>query len=264
MFRKMIAAAIALATIAGSADARAPWESKQPRGMQQAHSQMAQQANDFFKRNGPGSLGFDPLDFNWSYNKGVGLKEPMSNMTPANLNRLTKGKYVILPANVQKPNGFWEISYFAPNGQSYICSLKSKKKAEERVLPRYITSPSFGAGGILHWDAEKNGRAKPGKQDTAWPTVYNPSTGQLTSYTYKRNKWIASHGWVQSEYPAIAQEFCPNLPRKAKVNNAQSGLTISEIAKGAKAISGIPVAFHNDNKAPLTAGMYYWAYPPVQ
>lgn len=80
----------------------------------------------------------------------------------------------------------------------------------------------------------------------------------------KRGKWHPQPGWLQSEYAAAFAEFCPKLPRSGTVNASQTGRTFAEIAKGAKPYRGFKTEFQNDPRNPLTAGMYYYLYPPAQ
>lgn len=74
---------------------------------------------------------------------------------------------------------------------------------------------------------------------------------------------MAQEGWLQDDYAAVFAEHCPNLPRANSVNNDQTGTTLQEISRGARAFRGFDVAFQNDPRNPLTAGMYYHLYPPV-
>jgi hypothetical protein len=264
MFRKLItAAALTLITAAGAAHAKAPWEGKQPKGMQAAHMEMAKQAKKFADRNGAGSLGRDPLDTKWRWDSHRQAKEPMSNMTTANLRRLLMGNYVIMSSNRKGVKDSWDIGYFAPDGKTYFCS-NTRRGIKEWTLTHYFGKSKFGASGYFHWDPEQEKARKPSSDSLAWPTVYNSSTGAFSIYSYVKKKWVPGSGWVQKEYPNFLQEHCPNLPRKSKVNNVQRGLTLTEIAKGANPIRGVQVAFQNDVRIPLTAGMYYWAYPPVK
>ncbi|ETX13648.1 hypothetical protein OCH239_09225 [Roseivivax halodurans JCM 10272] len=83
-------------------------------------------------------------------------------------------------------------------------------------------------------------------------------------YGWYRGDWISEPGWLQDEYAAGFAKKCPNLPRASSVNNNQRGDTISEIAQGARGFRGFNVAFPNDPRNPLTAGMYYHLYPPAR
>ena len=254
---------MALASTATVALARSePWTRGQPAGMQQAHVQMAAAAKAVADRAGPGGFGLIPNDrsqVSWSWMGRRNQETPVANMSVADLNALLVGRYWV---RTNGRNANWVVSYNAPDGRTFSCTAGTSGGGEELVTTRVVTASMFGLGGFF--TSHDTSTIVAGVNDRGWPVVADPRTGRVSTYAWGGKNWLNEAGCVQDEYAQVWEQFCPNLPRVGQVNQAQSGRTIQEIARGARAITGFPVAFPNDPRVPLTAEMCYWAYPPVR
>ncbi|WP_128910854.1 hypothetical protein [Tropicibacter alexandrii] len=262
MIRTLFAATLAvLAAAAPSFAGSAPWEKKQPAGMTQEHAEIAAAVNKRIQKIGREAFGWDPLDVLWKFQGGKRAKQPVSNMTATTVQKLFIGNYWIY-GNPGKGGGSdWSILYFSNDGVDHFCR-RLNGKTHEFVNNRVISKTWHGEASFFHI----NPGQKVKRNELAWPMIYDSKTGSVAVYAWNKGKrkYLPMQGWVQAEYPAAAQQYCPNLPRKAKVNASQTGSTLAEIAKGAKPIRGIPVAYKQNLMNPLTAEMLYWAYPPVK
>ncbi len=256
---KYAAAALALSASAALA-AGEPWSRAAPRDMTPEHQQYAAQAKQVKERQPGGSFGFDPMTTTWRGERGRTNTHPVSNMSrAATVSALTGRYHVYKPAD----QNAWSVRYFAPDGTTYFCEPQGRGRYREFRMDRYVAHTPFGLYGTMHWDSNKESTATPPASERwAWPSVANPKTGEYTTYTWWRGEWHAETGWLQDDYAAVWAEKCPQLPRSASVNNRQSGETLNEIARGARAYRGMSVAFPNDPRDPLTAGMFYHLYPP--
>lgn len=238
---------------------QAPWERPQPRGMTQAHAEYANQALQVMNRMGDAFNG-NPGDFHrriWTWQRGRNHVTPISNMDAPDITNLLNGRYFVYQAGSR--GNVWNVRYHDPNGETHFCLGQGNGTFAEYTLDHYVHRVGFGLSGVFYWEQS----SRPDLSETwAWPFVANARTGQVAAYSWEGRSWETSIGWVQAEYAAAFAEHCPRLPRVSRVNNNQTGTTIQEIARGARAITGFRTAFENDPADPLTAGMFYWAHPP--
>jgi hypothetical protein len=262
---KLVAAALVMSASASFAGGT-PWEARAPSGMSAAHQQLAAQAHKVHASVSPSQFGFNPLVANWNYQGDRLEKTPVSNVSVNQLKAALTGRYFVyrMYTTNHRTKDNWSVMYFAKDGKTHMCQPKgSAKRYKETVSDRYIDTSAFGLGGLLHWDhGGYKAKTPPKEQRVGWPTIAG-NNGAFSVYNYHRGKWHAEPGWIQSEYAAAFAEVCPNLPRVRSINNAQQGLKLSDIARGAKAHQVKP-AFQNDTLNPLTAGMYYHLYPPAR
>ena len=262
MLKPLATAALALSLIAGPAAAktwsgRAPWQSAAPAGLQDAHRQMAAAARQVEAPLAPGQFGLNPVDMEWNWQGDRNKITPLSNMSAAQINDLVVGRYQVLQQPGQKG---WSLRYFGADGRNYTCVAGSNGRGREGVWDRHVTGSMFGLAGMFQIDVGQRPRAG---ADMGWPIVADPRTGSIAQYSWSKGRWNAESGWIQAEFPAVAAAVCPSMPRGSAVNQAQQGLTVQEIARGARAVTGFRTAFPNDVRVPLTAEMYYWLYPPA-
>ncbi|PRY90261.1 hypothetical protein [Donghicola tyrosinivorans] len=244
-----VLAALSVLPLSAAAD-KAPWEKPRPAGMTAAHDKMAADAIKFVNKIGIRNFGNDPHKTEWDWKNGRRSVEPVSNLTTGTLQKMAIGNYKIYKDN---PNlDAWSIGYYAPDGTFYDCYRKKSGRGFEAQNPYHIIPAFTGAAGLAVGKSPKYG----------WPVIYDPASGILTHFGLRRGKWYSYTSWFQEEYPAVAAEYCPNLPRKDKINTEQRGHTLAEIAQNARPIRGLPVPFMSDPKDPLTAEMLWWAYPP--
>lgn len=255
-------ALIAVLTATGVSAQTPPWERPRPEGMTEAHVRAAAEANTLMRRIGSAFNG-NPGDFHartWTWQRGRNAVTPISNMDAADLSRLLTGRYFVYNTEGAAP---WNVWYMAPDGKTHFCIANRNGSSQEYVMDRYVHRVAFGLSGTMHWDPLRHGRGGPDlSKEYGWPMVGNARTGQLGDYFWAGNRWGRNIGWVQEEYAAAFAERCPNLPRSNRMNNDQTGSTIQEIARGARAVRGFTTAFESDPSDPLTVEMLYWAHPP--
>lgn len=242
---------------------QAPWDGPQPRGMTEEHARYAASALEVYNRLGADFNG-NPDEFHrrtWSWQGGRNGLSPLSNMETAELTRLLTGRYFVYQNSDR--GDVWSVQYHDPNGETHFCVGQRDGSYSEFTMDRYVHRAVFGLSGVLYWDPSAEDTSRPDlSRERAWPVVANGQTGQIAVYAWDDRRWDMSIGWLQAEYAAGFAENCPNLPRASRVNNNQSGATIQEMARGARAITGYRTAFENNPASPLTVGMFYWSYPP--
>ena len=231
-----------------------PWNLPKPE-ITIAHQNSAMAAHIVQESLPEGKFGKDPTQTNWDYMNGKSRTEPISNMTQANLTSLITGKYHIRSVIDQD---HWNVAYYTLNGTTHFCGYRNGRY-DEWTLDRYVTKSRFGLNGIFHQDPKKGIASK---KYFAWPIIGDSDKGLLYSYYWTGKEWSAERGWIQKEYAAAFAEHCPNLPRVSVVNNNQLGDTFTDLIPEATPIRGFRTAFRNNPEDPLTAGMYYWLYPP--
>lgn len=260
IFRPLAVAAALL--VAGAATAQEPWNGPRPGGMTQAHDGYAASAFEVYTRLGRDFNG-NPREFHdriWTWEGGRNGVSPLSNMDSATVRSVLTGRYFVY-ASVLFPQD-WSVIYHAPDGVSHFCIAQSGGRYVEYTLDRYVNDTVFGLSGVFYWDPETERTRRPNlRRTTAWPMVGDGRTGRLTVFAWHEGRWQPAQGWVQSEYAAAFAERCPNLPRVAEVNNAQTGTSPQDLRRNARPV-GFPTAFENDPEDPLTVNMFYWAYPP--
>lgn len=263
MFKTLMAAAAVFAISASSAlAADEPWTKPAPRGMTVQHQEFAAQARRVQARLQLGQFGYDPLQANWRFQGQRNLTLPLSNLTTAAMTSAITGRYHVYSEIGQNT---WSVRYFGSNGTTHFCESNGRGRYREFTMDRYVRTTSFGLAGWMHWDtATERTQTPPAHEQVGWPTIGDANTGSFVTYGYIRGAWQPEQGWLQNEYAAAFAQHCPNLPRLSSVNNNQTGSTLAQISQGARAFRSFDVAFQNDPRNPLTAGMYYHLYPPVR
>ena len=239
-----------------------PWDLPKPE-MTTVHQNSAIAARAVEEKLPGGNFtSLDLTQANWDYSNGRPRITPMSNMTVAELTSLITGKYLIQTDEGQN-HDFWHARYYAQDGTSHFCGYNDIiRQYEEWTLDRYVATTGFGLAGTFHWDPKLEATSVPPEKNGAWPMVADSDRGLLFSYYYEDKNWIARPGWIQKEYAAAFAVHCPNLPRVSTVNNNQRGDTFADLILEATPVRGFRTAFKNNPENPLTAGMYYWLYPP--
>jgi hypothetical protein len=248
--------------VAGAAAAQEPWNGPRPSGMTQAHDRYAASAFEAYSRLGRDFNG-NPGDFHseiWTWMGNRNQLTPISNMDSSTISSVMTGRYYVKSEH-QAPE-YWSVIYHAPDGVSHFCLARPNGSYLEYTLDRYVARTAFGLSGFLFWDPETERTRRPNlRRAYGWPMVGDGRTGRIADYGWNQGRWTRDIGWVQSEYAAAFAEHCPNLPRVPEVNTEQTGRSIEGLRRNARPV-GFPTSFESDPADPLTAGMFYWAYPP--
>ncbi|MCL1630113.1 hypothetical protein M3N55_15410 [Roseibaca sp. V10] len=246
----------------GAATAQEPWNGPRPSGMTQAHDRYAASALEVFNRLGRDFNG-NPNDFHdetWTWQNGRNGLSPLSNMDSATIGSVITGRYFVYSMFLYPE--YWSVIYHAPDGVSHYCLAQGGGSYAEYSLDRYVNKAVFGLSGVLYWDPETERTRRPNlRRNYGWPMVGDGRTGRIAVYGWDDGSWSTNIGWVQSAYAAAFAEHCPNLPRVAEVNTAQTGRSADDLRRNARAV-GFPTAFESDPADPLTVNMFYWANPP--
>ena len=216
-------------------------------------------------------LGFNPLTTEWDWQGGRRAEEPMANLRFDGLKQLLEGRYHVYLSGGVRGDDVIEVDYYHPNGTTYRCFNKNGAN-EQTTMQWYSAQTAMGFAGVLSLDIPASQRQGKKSSNYGWPTIYDPATGDLVSYGIYPDpnggkSWQADIGHVQTEYAPVFAEICPNLPRVDAVNQGQTSADYDTFRSQAPSapvrMNGITV-FNNDWRDPLTAEMYYSAYPPRQ
>ena len=239
-----------------------PWDGNRPSGMTAAHDRYAAGAESVRARMGGANFEdrTDMRTINWRLEGRRNQLTPLSNMTTSQLNQALVGRYHVFQGH--RNRNMWNVRYYAPDGRTHFCLGYDTGTHREYVLDRHIHTSTFGLGGIFHWDVRQKGGQPDLSVEFGFPIVGDANTGNISFYGWDRGEWKPEFGWLQSEYVEDWAEKCPSLPRTSRVNEAQDGETIQDMTRNARAFRGFQVAFENDARDPLTAEMFFWAYPP--
>lgn len=236
----------------------APWDGASPAKIHPLHKDYAKDAR---RSQGSGAISkLKPSEIDWDiYNQRmIGL--PVSNLSAPNLTKLLTGRYHLFARNALQP---WSLRYYGPDGKTFFCENPDGYGYREWAFDRYIEGTAVGFAGLMHWDVDTTKVARPPETEQwGWPVVANSDTGEIAMFSFDTINWYSEIGWLQDEFPTDASLHCPNMPRSSKVNRDQSGSTLKELARNAKPVRGFTQAFKNDPYDPLTAGQYYYLYPP--
>ena len=245
----------------GTAAGGKPWESAKPEGTASEHIESVIAAHAVETRLPAGGFGYDPLRVDWNWSGGRNRSVPMSNMTAVVLRNLLAGRFHLLAS---PGSDSWSARYYAPDGRTHFCDFdEASGRHVERTLDRYVAGAPFGLAGMFHWDPDRETTSKPPPEDSVgWPLVAEGDSGLVYSYYWEDRRWVPEPGWIQDDYAGAFARKCPSLPRAGGVNNAQTGASLAELRAAARPVRGFPTAFRNDPRDPMTAGMYFWFYPP--